>query len=551
MSSTPNILFLMADQHRWDAMGCAGNPKIQTPHLDRLAASGVRFSNACTSTPICAAARHSLITGHRNSRTHWIDNQKLPGPAPEWPTIMSLLHEQGYRTHAVGNLFFHGRHYGLQSIESLEGATLQTRIDDDYLMHLKAQGIRTRCPRGLRSLLYYQPQTSGMPEAHSPSTWITNRSVAFLRDHVRYRGEWPFFLWTSWLAPQPPFAPCEPYDAMYGPDDMDLPIYPDRPLSTLASGAWSHRARLDGAHLDPPRIRRIRALYYGMISQVDDGVGCLLDELDRLGLADNTIVIYCSDHGEMLGDHGLSQKCVPYEASVRVPLLLRWPAQTEPGRVCEDLVGLTDLMPTLCAGLGLEYPCEHEQPPGESLLGRAGGGLASERDVYCIDFGHERTRWLALRTQDHQYVRWAAGGREELYDLRADPHECDNLAESNAELTADFRARAMAWEAQYGFPEAGEMPTHPEPRAPEEPLPNRMMGEAPWPDNLPEDEAGTIESYAEAFTRAIAKETCLSPDKLSLRQFKQAGGDLTGTPWEAAWREIDVAEEVDAAPINR
>ncbi|MFW6039078.1 MAG: sulfatase, partial [bacterium] len=500
MTSTPNILFLMADQHRWDAMGCVGNAKIRTPHLDGLAASGVRFSNACTSTPICAAARHSLITGHRNSRTHWTDNGKLPGPAPEWPTIMSLLHERGYRTHAVGNLFVHGRHYGLQSIDSLEGATLQARIDDDYLTHLKEQGIRTRCPRGIRSLLYYQPQTFGMPEAESPSAWITQRSGEFLCNHVRYRGKQPFFLWTSWLAPHPPFAPCEPYDEMYDPDDMDEPIYPDRPLSTLAPGAWGHRARLDGAHLDPPRIRRIRSLYYGMISQVDDGAGRLLDELERLGLADNTIVIYCSDHGDMLGDHGLSQKCVPYEASVRVPLLLRWPGQTEPGRVCDDLVGLTDLMPTICDGLGLEYPRAHEQPPGESLLGCDGGGLGAQRDVYFIDFGHEDARWIALRTHSHKYVYWAAGGREELYDLRADPHECHNLAGRHPALTAKFRARALAWETRHGFAEDGAMPTYPEPDTPEEPLPNRMMGEAAWPDNLPEDEADTIESYAEAFT---------------------------------------------------
>lgn len=539
-SKRPNILFLMADQHRWDAMGCAGDAKIRTPHLDRLAESGVRFTQACTPTPICAAARHSLITGHRNSRTRFVDNGKLPGPAPEWPTIMSLLQEQDYRTHAVGNLFFHGRRYGLESLDALEGATVRARIDDDYLMYLKNQGIRTRYARGVRSILYYQPQTSGIPEEHSPSAWITNRSVEFLRDHVRYRGDRPFFLWTSWLAPHPPFAPPEPYDAMYDPDEMDLPIYPERPLATLPSTTWGHRARLDGAHLDPDRIRRIRALYYGMTTQVDDGIGRLMHELNELGLADNTVIIYCSDHGDMLGDHGLSQKCVPYEASVRIPMMMRWPGRTEAGRVCHDLVGLTDIMPTLIDGLGLEYPDAHEYPTGGSLLGQPGGGLAHERDAYAIDFGHGPTRWVALRTREHKYIRWAMGDREELYDLRADPEERHNLASSQPELAAQWCRRLMAWECGEGLgsEHEGGMPTFPEVPVPEEPLPNCAMGEAVWPENLPADEADTVESYAEAFTRAIAKETCLSPEKLSLREFKKAGGDLTGTPWEEAWRRL-------------
>ena len=139
----PNILLLMTDQQRFDALGCSGNDRIRTPNLDALAASGVRFSNACCPTPICVASRMSFITGHRAARHHWVTNGALPGPVPELPTLMTLVHRAGYRTHAVGKMHFCGRHYGLEGHERMEEC-VDARIDGDYLMYLKRQGVRTR-----------------------------------------------------------------------------------------------------------------------------------------------------------------------------------------------------------------------------------------------------------------------------------------------------------------------------------------------------------------------------------------------------------------------
>ncbi len=534
-SGRPNVLLLFADQFRYDAMGCAGNTVVRTPCLDELARSGMRFTHALTPTPVCVAARMSLITGQRAAHTHWMSNSKLPGPVPVLPTLMQTLEEAGYRTHAAGKMHFHGLHYGLNRLDSME-EICNHRCDDDYLMFLKERRIRTRNPQGIRDLLYFQPQTSGLDEPVSQNAWVADRSVHFLREHARYRKGRPFFLWSSWTAPHPPFAPCEPYASMYEPGNMPLPVYVDRPIATLPSPAWKHRARLDGAHLDPDRIRRIKALYYGQVSHVDAAIGRVLSELEQLGLADNTVVVFSSDHGEMMGDHGLSQKFVPYEASVRVPLLMRWSGHTAAGQVSSDLVATTDLLPTFLSAAGIEYPGDAQQLAGTSLL----SGRASRRNAFFVDYGQGSERWISVRTRRHKYALWAAGGAEELYDLDSDPQERHNLALADPALAAEFRARAIAWEKENGLAssfESGRWRVFVEPKPPEHTPREVVLNDGDWPDNLPADEKDMVESYAEAFTRAIAKETTLAPEKLSLRQYKEKGGTpLLGTPWEEAWK---------------
>ena len=168
----------------------------------------------------------------------------------------------------------------------------------------------------------------------------------------------------------------------------------------LPSALWPHRARLDGAHRDPDRMRRNRGLYYGLTDQVDDGIARIMATLRELRLEENTVALFTADHGEMLGDHGLSQKNCPYEPSVRVPLLLlRWPGRTHAGATCDDPVGLTDVLPTLVAELGIDYPADQGPLPGDSLLGAADGGLASGRGDYVIDYGQGARRWIAVRTR--------------------------------------------------------------------------------------------------------------------------------------------------------
>ena len=546
----PNILVLMTDQQRYDALSCAGNREIRTPHLDALAASGVRFTQAVTPTPVCVAARRSFITGHRVSRTHWVSNRKLPGPLPELPTLMSLLLQSGYWTQGIGKMHFQGCHFGLRQVETMEEGVPHW-IDDDYISYLRRNGIRTRFPKGIRDLLMFQPQTCGIPVEHHMNTWVADRSINFLREHRRHRSTKPFFLWSSWISPHPPFAPCEPYDTLYDPAQMDLPVFADRPIESLPPGLLPCRGRLDGAHRDPDRMRRLRALYYGLVSHVDDSVGRILAELDSLGLRENTVVLFVSDHGEMLGDHGLGQKFNPYERSVRIPFLLRWPGRTEPGRVSDDLVTLLDFFPTLIEELGLDYPEDYGPLTGANLLGAVGGGLAERRDAVAIDYGAGSSRWISLRSRNRKYAFFAEGGVEECYDLEEDPWEENNLINSPPPWLDEYRERALAWEREHGFRDSlcgGKIRLFPrrEPIPKEKDCRHIVLNDGPWPKRLPVDERHSVETYAEAFTRAISKETTLSPNMLSIAQYKRkvfqlgptdpGGESLEGTPWEDAWR---------------
>lgn len=528
MGEKYNILLLFSDQFRFDAMGCAGNSRIRTPNLDALAESGCRFTNAFTPTPVCVPARLSFITGHRGSRTGFLRNGRLPEPEPALPTLMTCLHEADYRTHAVGKVHFRGKYYGFHSIESQEECP-DFRIDDDYLMFLRANGVKTRFPLGYRNLLYYQPQTSAMPEEFSPENWVAHRSIQFLRNHLRYRGSKPFFLWSSWIAPHPPFAPCEPYASMYRPEDMEFPYYTQRPLSDIPASVWPHRARLDGAHHDPDRMRGIRARYYAKVTHVDHSIGKVLRELESLSLYENTIVIFNSDHGDMLGDHGLSQKNVPYEPSIRVPFIIRWPDVTEAGAVSDDLISLIDVMPTLIDGLGLQYPKEYGPLPGTSLY--SPDGISSHKETVFIDYGSGPDRWVSARNKIYKYTAWASGGREELYNVIDDPREMHNLISSHPKIAKEFRSQVADWEKRYGLPnslDGDKLKAFREPEPPrEEDCRAVVINQGRWAENLPDDEKHTVESYREAISKALAKET-FDLNSLSIKEYMDKTGNHIG-----------------------
>lgn len=536
IAKTPNILFMMADQMRADYVGCAGNAWIRTPGLDRLGREGTRFSQCVTPAPVCIAARHSFMTGHRCA-THGRFANNVPEPDPLNYTVMQLLGSAGYRTHGIGKMHFQPwrRHHGFHRMELMEEIP-DFRQDDEYLMYLKAHGYgHKREVHGVRNLLYHLPQTSVIPEEHHGSTWVADRTVDFLR---QTRGR-PFFCWSSWIAPHPPWNPPEPFASMYPNEQMPLPVHRDRALETIPP----QRRRLtnfgDMGKVPPERLQRVKALYSASISLIDRGVGRILRALDELGLADNTLVVFTSDHGEMLGDHGLWEKSEPFDSASRVPLLMRLPGRMAAGAVSEDLVSLLDLMPTMLDLAEVAYPGELALP-GSSLLGRSGGGLAEAREDLVLEIGRGVSRWLSLRGRRWKYNFWLADGWEELYDLATDPDEANNLllgAEAGAhrQRAEAMKAQLTAWERVHGFADSldasGQLKTFARP--PQDPSVMGANAQFPgWVKRLPDGERAVMESEGETVLNAIRNEDTFRLEDLNLKAFKANGGRLDGTACE-------------------
>ena len=535
-----NILLLFVDQMRYDAMGCAGHPVIRTPALDRLAREGVHFTHAVTPVPVCIAARHSLLTGHRCA-THGRFANNVPNPEPNLYTMPQLLGSAGYVTRAIGKMHFKPsrRHYGFHQMELMEEIPTH-REDDEYLMYLNRVGYgHIRQVHGVRNLLYHQPQVSAIPEAHHGSTWVADRTIEFLSANRRR----PFFCCSSWIAPHLPWNAPEPFASMYPIDKIECPHNWEQPRDTLPHFMRSAKFTSDTEFASIEHLKRIRALYYGNISLIDKGVGRILRGLDALGLADNTLVVFTSDHGELMGDHGAFQKSKPYEASMRVPSLMRLAGRIEAGRVSDERVSLLDLMPTFLDLADIDYPGEPELP-GASLLGRPGGGLAEPRQELVVEHGGGKARWLSLLRGPWKYNYYLQGGYEELFHLADDPLEMSNLLLGDVTPSArshgdEMKQRLTAWEKAHGFESSIDSEGNLiQSTVPSEP-PTRTNNQFPtWVENLPPEEKALMESPGESVLNAIEHEWTYTLGDLNLKAFVEAGGSLEGATEQALLEEV-------------
>ncbi|MCZ6635483.1 MAG: sulfatase-like hydrolase/transferase [bacterium] len=538
--SQPNILLLFVDQMRYDAMACAGNPVIQTPGLDRLAREGIHFTHSVTPVPVCVAARHSLLMGHQCA-THGRFANNTPEVEPNLYTLPQLLGSAGYVTRAIGKMHFRParRHYGFHRMELMEEIP-HYRENDEYLMYLKENGYgHIRQVHGVRNLLYHQPQVSVIPEEHHSNTWVADRTIDFLSQH-RDR---PFFCWSSWIAPHLPWNAPEPFASMYPIDEVDPPHNWDQPRETLPPLMKWSKETSDTAFASMDHLKRIRALYYGNISLIDKGVGRILRALDALDLADNTLVFFASDHGELMGDHGAFQKSKPYEASMRVPLLMRLPGRVEAGRTSRERVSLLDIMPTCLDLAGIDYPGEPALA-GASLLGASGGGLASPREELVVEHGGGKTRWLSLLRGPWKYNYYFLGGWEELFHLEDDPLEMNNLLLENPSSEAraqggDMKQALTGWEKAHGFAtsldENGELIRSEVPQTP----PRTTNNQFPvWVDNLPPEEKAQMESLGDSVLNAMQHEWTYQLTDLNLKAYKEGGGNLDGTQYQHLLDEL-------------
>lgn len=487
MNRPPNILWFMTDQHRADAMGCAGNPVVQTPNLDRLAREGMRFDRCYVTNPVCMPSRATMFTG-RYPHTHGSWKNHVPLPESE-VTLPAVLAQHGYATAAIGKVHlantseysrpgrtlpptsmhrnrgvpaaevdrfwesWHGPHYGFQHAELAiqhGNRVVGGGHYDRWLRRHHPEALDLLEPEhALRPLTgAIESWKAALPAELHYDTWIADRTVRFLVQHQAQRADQPFFVCCSFPDPHRPLCPPAPYCDMYDPASVDLPT-PNR--GELESMPPHHRLYFEGRLAATPyapggvqgaaaqrhvlrdlpeaHLREMKAHYYGLISLVDASIGRVLAALDRLGLNEHTIVLYCSDHGELMGDHGLLFKGpFHYESMVRTPLLWRWPGVVGQGRTYEHVASAVDLMPALLEACGL--------PPepgvqGESLLPMLRGATDPYRGWALVEHA-EHVRGMqtkTLVTAHHKLTYYPGLPFGELFDLEADPQEYMNLWE--------------------------------------------------------------------------------------------------------------------------
>lgn len=427
MRKQPNILLLFTDQQRFDTIAALGNPIIRTPALDSLVREGVAFTSAYTPSPVCVAARCSLVLGQWPHQTGCTANNAMP---QERVSLMERLREAGYQTHGTGKMHFTPDSRKLWGYESRDYSEECTR-DDDFYGFLRQNGYdHIMDPQGVRSEYYYLPQPSQLPARLHNTTWVADRSLEFLSNRDTGR---PFFLWTSFIKPHPPFESPVPWNRLYKPTQMPMPFLPDGYQDLLTYwNRYQNRYKWRDRGMDLQLLRTMRAAYYAAISFVDYNVGRILGYLRQTGELDETMVIFTTDHGEMLGDFGSYGKRSMFDAAARIPLLVRYPEAFAQGEQCERLASLVDVLPTCLSAAGVQSP---EDCVGEDLRKVAEG---KTRDAVMIQYSEAQTGLYGLVGESWKYVYSAADGREWLY-RRGEPESRD-WASEQPEVTATMRA---------------------------------------------------------------------------------------------------------------
>lgn len=430
-----NVLVVMTDQQRWDALG-ALNPDLETPNLDGLLASGLHCTNAYTTSPECVPARATILTG-RPSWAHGVTGNGRRLEAGTW-TFVRALRENGWSTWGVGKHHFRPLRadHGYDLLEVAEG---QLGEGDDFGRYLEAAGWGwLQEPSGVRHELYYVPQVSPLPDRLHVTTWTADRAICALE--VSARSARPFYGVVSFLKPHPPFDPTVGYAGRYDPDAIEAALpavdtLPPFPIE-VAQNYSKWREETGG-----PLARTLRSFYYACVTQVDAAIGRVLEALDGLGLADETLVVFTSDHGEMLGDRGMWGKRSFLPASARVPLVLRWPGRVAPGTTHTGLVVHEDVAATVLASAGLAPP-----PHGSGVdILRARRDEAPRADIVGLLYDGP----LAVVGVISDRWKWSysvAGGMERLTDGEKDPGAAVDISGDPAldEVLHRMRATAVA-----------------------------------------------------------------------------------------------------------
>ncbi len=435
MEDRPNILLIMTDQQRGDCLSIEDHPVLLTPNMDAIGVGGVRFTRAYTTCPSCIAARRSLLSG-QFPQTHGMVGYR---DGVEWdapPTLPQVLRDAGYQTALVGrsmHQFPARKRYGYDEMHT----NCHTGADD-YDRWLGRYGPTPDSDWFSAGVMHNDWTARPWPfdESLHFTNWTVDRALDFLR---RRDPSCPFFLTVSFIAPHPPLQPPACYFERYLRTGVPDPVIGDwaTPPDETQQARNPSPDRVD---LKGEALLSTRAGYYGLINHVDDQIRRLLNPVNGVMTmtGGNTVVVFTSDHGEMLGDHYLWRKQLPYEPSARIPMMMYAPPRfgIEPGTVIDRCVCLEDLMPTLLDLADLPVP---ETVEGASLLPLARGDSAQWRDFLHIEHApYHHT----LTDGREKFIWFNEDGREQFFDLDEDPTECRNLVDD-----ADREERIDMWRA--------------------------------------------------------------------------------------------------------
>ena len=427
----PNILFIMTDQHNARALGCYGNREISTPNMDRLAEEGVLFENAICQTGQCVPSRYSIFTGRysRSHGTYW-NGQDQDGSEL---TVAELFGAAGYVTGTIG------KHH-MNMTEANENHGFDTVLVPRVRLHPVDTLPFSEAHPG-RS--YVGP--SSLPNEEHTCGLITQASL----DFILANQDKPFVLWCSFFGPHTPINPSRPWADMYDPEKLTLPAnhgnvdmkIPDMESLISKSGNYSRTSY----------HRYTLAQYYGFVSQIDHNIGRLLDELDELGLTDNTLVVYTADHGEMMSEHlSWTKGLTGYDATIKVPMIIRDSRYFKGGKRISKTACSIDFLPTFLEYAGLEIP---EQVQGHSLL-PSHMEKDSWRKVAFSQIGTDCENCvITVRSETQKYVMFRFDNKleyEQFFDLEKDPWEMENLIEETGyqDKISEFREVLHQWETE-------------------------------------------------------------------------------------------------------
>ena len=421
-SKKPNILVIMSDEHNAQVLGCAGNSIIHTPNLDALAAKGTVFENAYCNSPLCVPSRLSFTSGKYVSRVGaWNNNCWLP--SADYPSLPALLNAAGYQSFLCGKMHYdRTRRYGFTEIGgNMNDASMTGKGERRDPGDLKpTPGISDR---------FNDFHTGDTSSVMSHDQQVTKGSTEFLRG--RKASAPPFFLLSGYIAPHFPLIVPEKYWETYR-GKVPMPVIPEGYLESLPRNYKHLRIAFNIEDVPDDIVRKGRELYYGFVQWLDEEIGKVLDTLGDSEAANNTMVIYTTDHGENMGEHGLWFKNNLYDSAAHVPLIVSWPARWNGGQRRTGACSLVDLVQTIAEVAGAKPPKDWN---GDSMVAWLDDPKTAWKDLAVSEYyGHNIASGFAMiRMGTFKYIYHTSAGKDwpaerELFDLKADPGELNNLA---------------------------------------------------------------------------------------------------------------------------